>query len=138
MIQNPNWLLPLLLSGWEISPLFALVLIRITYECVVRLVAYIQDRRMHFYPLLALSLVIAMLFSSWEVFLYAVQRMPNRLQIGLVTSPVNACIFLCFLILVIVTIIQRSLPLTPSQKRRRRVAVTATSPRMWKERRSRL
>lgn len=129
MIQNPNWLLPLLQSGWEISPLFAVVLLRITYECIVRLAAYHQDRRKHFYPLLALSLVAAMLFSFWEVLLYALQRMPDRLYIGLVTSSVNASIFLCFLILVIVTIIQRSLPLTPSQKRRRRAAVSTISGR---------
>ncbi|MEN4012213.1 MAG: hypothetical protein AB1649_12425 [Chloroflexota bacterium] len=115
---NPYWLLPLIESGWEISPLFAILLLWLTFATIKRLAAYIVDRRKHFYPFLSASLVAALIFSSWEVVLYAFGRMPARLHVGLSTTPVNTSIFLSFLVLIIVTIVQRSLPLTKSQKRK--------------------
>lgn len=124
---NPNWLLLLIESGWEISPLFAILLICLTFSSVLRLVAYAIDRRKHFYPFLAISLVAALIFSSWEVILYAFGRMPARLHVGLSTTPVNTSIFLSFFILIIVTIIQRSLPLTSFQKRKVRTSAMTRS-----------
>ncbi len=121
--QNPLWLLPVIESGWEISPLFAVLLLWLTFSSIMRLAAYAVDRRKHFYPFLATSLVAALTFSFWEVLLFALGRMPARLQVGLSTSPVNASIFLCFLVLVIVTILQEMLPLTRSQRRKRGIPV---------------
>lgn len=125
--SNPYWLLPVIESGWEISPLFAILLLWLTFSSVVRLAAYVVDRRKHFYPYLAASLVAALTFSFWEVLLFALDRMPTRLQVGLSTTPVNASIFLCFLVLVMVTITQQLLPLTKSQRRTRRIPIAATA-----------
>ncbi len=122
---NPYWLLPLVESGWEISPLFAILLLWLTFSSITRLAAHIVDRRRHFYPFLAASLVAALTFSFWEVLLFALGRMPARLHVGLSTAPVNASIFLCFLVLVIVTITQQLLPLTKTQKRGRGTPVAA-------------
>lgn len=125
--QNLYWLLPLFVSGWEISPIFAIFLLWLTVSTITRLAAYALDRRKHFYPFLAASLVAAMTFSFWEVFLFAIGRMPARLMVGLSTMPVNASIFICFLILVFVTILQRLLPLTKAQKKKRRIPIIALS-----------
>lgn len=136
--KNPNWLLPVIESGWEISPIFAIFLLWLTFSSIIRLAAYATDRRKHFYPFLAASLVAAMTFSFWEVFLFAIDRMPARLQVGLSTTPVNTSIFLCFLVLVFVTIIQGILPLTKAQKRKRSIPVTAQSGKTFSERKYKL
>lgn len=135
---NPYWLLPLIESGWEISPLFAILLLWLTFSSIVRLAAYIVDRRRHFYPSLAVSLVAALTFSFWEVLLFALGRMPSRLHVGLSSAPVNASIFLCFLVLVIVTITQQLLPLTKSQRRVRRIPIAAAANKALGIRRFRL
>jgi hypothetical protein len=135
---NPYWLLPLIESGWEISPLFAILLLWLTFSSITRLAAYIVDCRRHFYPFLAASLVAALTFSFWEVLLFALGRMPARLYSGLSTAPVNASIFLCFLVLVIVTITQQLLPLTKCQRRARRIPIAAAPEKALGIRRFRL
>jgi hypothetical protein len=132
--QNPNWLLPVIESGWEISPIFAIFLLWLTLSSIMRLAAYSIDRRKHFYPFLAASLVAAMTFSFWEVFLFAIGRMPARLQVGLSTISVNTSIFLCFILLVFVTILQGILPLTKAQKRKRIIPIVAQSSKTFSER----
>jgi hypothetical protein len=136
--QNPNWLLQVIESGWEISPIFAIFLLWLSLSSIMRLVAYAIDRRKHFYPFLAASLVAAMTFSFWEVFLFAIGRMPARLHFGLSTTPINASIFLCFLLLVFVTILQGMLPLTKSQKRKRSIPAIAQSGKTFSERKYKL
>lgn len=128
--SNPYWLLLLIESGWELSPLYAILLICLTISSVVRLAAYALDRRKHFYPFLAASLVAALVFSSWEVVLYAFGHMPAHLHVGLSTTPVNTSIFLSFLVLIIVTIVKRSLPLTKSQKRKLGISVITRSGKL--------
>jgi Na+/H+-translocating membrane pyrophosphatase len=136
--QNPNWLLPVIESGWEISPIFAIFVLWLTVSSIIRLAAYAIDRRKHFYPFLAASLVAAMTFSFWEVFLFAIGRMPAQLQVGLSTTPVNTSIFLCFLVLVFVTILQGILPLTKAQKRKRSITVVSQSSKTFSERKFKL
>ena len=136
--QNPNWFLPVIESGWEISPIFAIFVLWLTLSSIIRLAAYAIDRRKHFYPFLAASLVAAMTFSFWEVFLFAIGRMPAQLRIGLSTTPVNTSIFLCFLVLVFVTILQGILPLTKAQKRKRSITVVAHSSKTFSERKFKL
>lgn len=124
---NPNWLLPVIEAGWEISPLFAILLLWLTFSSIMRLAAYALDRRKQFYSFLAASLVAALTFSFWQVILFALNRMPARLQIGLSTAPVNAAIIGCFLILVIVSILQGLLPLSRQPGRRRQAPILAVT-----------
>src|SRR5690606_20603074 len=93
-IQNLNWLLPVLEAGWELSPIYAIFLLTLTLSSISRLSAYAVDRRKHFYPFLAASLVSAMTLSFWEVLLYAFGRMPGQLRIGYPSTPWNLLIVL--------------------------------------------
>jgi uncharacterized membrane protein (DUF485 family) len=97
----------------------------------MRLVVYAIDRRKHFYPFLAASLVAAMTFSFWEVYLFAIGRMPAQLQVGLSTTSVNTSIFLCFLVLVFVTILQGILPPTKAQKSKQSIPIVAQSSKTF-------
>ena len=122
MIQHPTSLLPTLQSIWRLSSVYAIFLLVLTLHSVYRLALYVADRRKHFYPSLATSLVIAMTLSFFEIILYAFDFMPDQLLIGQASTPWNFLIALCFLALVMVVIIQRTLPLTRSQKRKRMVS----------------
>jgi hypothetical protein len=122
IIQHPTSLLPIIQSIWRLTSVYAIFLLMLTLYSVYRLALYVTDRRKHFYPLLATSLVIAVTLSFFEIILYAFGFMPDQLLLGPASTPWNFLIALCLLALVIVAIIPKKLPLTRSQKRKRMVS----------------